>query len=151
MRWLLLTLLTSASVACADPQASPLRSYTVEGDAIPTSLTGQAGDAARGSVLIQQRHKSLCVLCHSGPFPDPHLQGTIAPSLAGVGARLTAGQLRLRIVDMKRLNPESIMPIYYSTIPDSGGTRVAAGWRDKPILTAEEIEDLVAYLQTLRQ
>lgn len=99
---------------------------------------------------MQQRQKTLCVLCHSGPFPDPHLQGTLAPSLAGIGARLTVGQLRLRIVDMKRLNPESIMPTYYATVANSSDTRVAASWRDKPVLTAEEIEDLVAYLQTLR-
>jgi sulfur-oxidizing protein SoxX len=151
MKWLLLTLCASASVACADPQATRLRSYTVEGDAIAASLTGQPGDAARGAVLVRQRQKSLCVLCHSGPFPEPHLQGTIAPSLAGIGARLSAGQLRLRVVDMKRLNPDSIMPTYYAAITNSGNTRIAASWRDKPILTAQEIEDLVAYLQTLRQ
>lgn len=146
----MLTLCVSASVASADPRAADLRSYTVEGDAIEAPLTGQAGDAARGAQLMQQRQKSLCVLCHSGPFPDPHLQGTIAPSLAGIGARLTAGQLRLRIVDMKRLNPESIMPRYYATVANSRDTRVAPNWRDKPVLTAEEIEDLVAYLRTLR-
>jgi sulfur-oxidizing protein SoxX len=151
MKWLLLTLCASASVASADPQAARLRSYTVEGDAITASLTGQAGDAARGAVLIQQRQKSLCVLCHSGPFPDPHLQGTIAPDLTGIGDRLSAGQLRLRIVEMKRLNPDSIMPTYYAAITNSKDTRVVASWRDKPILTAEEIEDLVAYLQTLRR
>lgn len=150
MKWLLLTLCASASVAIADPTLVRVRSYKVEGDAIPASLTGQPGDAAKGAVLIQQRQKSLCVLCHSGPFPDPHLQGTLAPSLAGIGARLTTGQLRLRVVDMKRLNPDSIMPTYYAAIANSNDTRVAAGWRDKPVLTAEEIEDLVAYLQTLR-
>jgi len=123
----------------------------VVGDAIEKSLTGQAGDAARGAELIQQRHKSLCVLCHSGPFPDPHLQGTLAPDLTGIGERLSAGQLRLRIVDMKRLNPDSIMPAYYGVVTNSKGTRVAIGWRDKPVLTAEEIEDLVAYMQTLRR
>lgn len=99
---------------------------------------------------MQQRHKSLCVLCHSGPFPDSHLQGTIAPDLTGVGARLSAGQLRLRIVNMKRLNPDSIMPVYFGVIADSPEVRVATAWRDRPILTAQEIEDLVAYLQTLR-
>ena len=151
MKWFLLTLCASASVTFADPQATRLRSYTVEADAIAVSLTGQAGDAARGAVLIQQRQKSLCVLCHSGPFPDPHLQGTLAPDLTGIGDRLSAGQLRLRVVDMKRLNPDSIMPTYYAAITNSKDTRVVASWRDKPILTAAEIEDLVAYLQTLRR
>lgn len=150
LKWLLLALGASTSMAFADPWAAGLRSFSVEGDAINASLTGQPGDATRGEQLMQQRHKSLCVLCHSGPFAEPHLQGTIAPSLAGVGARLTAGQLRLRIVDMKRLNPQSIMPTYYGTLANSSEARVAAGWRGKPILTAEEIEDVVAYLQTLR-
>ena len=139
------------SVAAADPQASTLRSYAVEGDAIAASLTGEAGDASRGAQLLQQRQKSLCVLCHSGPFPDSHLHGTIAPDLTGVGSRLSAGQLRLRIVDMKRLNGTSIMPTYYAMFANDGDSRIAAGWRGKPILNADEIEDLVAYLQTLKQ
>ena len=99
---------------------------------------------------MQQRQKSLCVLCHAGPFPDAHLQGTIAPDLTGVGSRLSAAQLRLRIVDMKRLNPQSIMPTYYAVVTESGA-RIADSWRGKPVLTAEEIEDLVTYLQTLKQ
>lgn len=150
MKWCLLGACALASIAAADPQASQLRSYVVDGDAIAASLTGQAGDAARGARLIQQRQKSLCVLCHAGPFPDPHLQGTIAPDLRGVGSRLSAGQLRLRIVDMKRLNPQSIMPSYYTVI-GGGNSRVAADWHGQPILSAADIEDLVAYLQTLKQ
>ena len=136
--------------AAAQAQVSELRAYRVVDDTIAVSLTGQAGDAARGALLMQQRQKSLCVLCHAGPFPDTHLQGTIAPDLTGVGSRLSAAQLRLRIVDMKRLNPQSIMPTYYATVTE-GSARVAAGWRGKPVLDAEEIEDLVAYLQTLKQ
>ena len=150
MKWLVWALCASASVASATPPVQRVGSYVVVGDAIEKSLTGQVGDAARGAELIQQRHKSLCVLCHSGPFPEPHLQGTLAPDLTGVGERLSAGQLRLRMVDMKRLNPDSIMPTYYGVVTNSKDTRVAIGWRDKPVLTAEEIEDLVAYLQTLR-
>jgi sulfur-oxidizing protein SoxX len=130
-------------------QKSVLRPYRVVDDTIAASLTGQAGDAGRGALLMQQRQKSLCVLCHSGPFPDAHLQGTIAPDLTGVASRLSAAQLRLRIVDMKRLNPQSVMPTYYAIVGE-GGARVAANWRGKPILNAEEIEDLVAYLQTLK-
>lgn len=148
LRWLALSAFVSA--AAADPQTATMRSYAVEGDAIPASLTGQAGDAAKGALLMRQRQKSLCVLCHSGPFPDPHLQGNIGPDLTGVGGRLTAGQLRLRIVDMKRLNPQSVMPTYYAAVANNGDSRIAAEWRDKPILTAAEIEDLVAYLQTLK-
>jgi sulfur-oxidizing protein SoxX len=145
--WLLA--LACVSAAAADPEAAARRSYVVEGDAIAASLTGGPGDAARGAQLIQQRQKSLCVLCHAGPFPEPHLQGNIAPDLTGVGARLTTAQLRLRIVDMKRLNPQSIMPTYYAAVTDNEA-RVGAQWLDKPILDAAEIEDLVAYLRTLQ-
>jgi sulfur-oxidizing protein SoxX len=149
MRGELLALSALVSVAAADPQTA-LHSYAVEGDAINASLTRKPGDAVKGAQLMQQRQKSLCVLCHSGPFPEPHLHGTIAPGLTGVGSRLSAGQLRLRIVDMRRLNPESIMPTYYAAVANGDDARIAADWRDKPILTADEIEDLVAYLQTLK-
>ncbi|WP_116809751.1 sulfur oxidation c-type cytochrome SoxX [Steroidobacter cummioxidans] len=151
MTWPLWALCALTSVASATSPLQNVQPYAVTGDAIEKSLTGQAGDAKRGAELIQQRHKSLCVLCHSGPFPDPHLQGTLAPDLTGIGERLSAGQLRLRIVDTKRLNPASIMPTYYGVIANDKDTRVADGWRNKPVLTAEEIEDLVAYLQTLRR
>lgn len=150
MRAAWLAVFACVSAAAADPEASARRSYVVEGDAIASSLTGHPGDAAKGAQLIQQRQKSLCVLCHAGPFPEPHLQGTIAPNLSGVGTRLSVAQLRLRIVDMKQLNPQSIMPTYYAAVTDSAEARVGAQWRGKPILDAAEIEDLVAYLQTLQ-
>lgn len=151
MKWLMWALCASVPLTSATTPVQRMKPYTVVGDAIETSLTGQPGDAARGAELIQQRQKSLCVLCHSGPFPDPHLQGTLAPDLSGIGARLSAGQLRLRIVDMKRLNPVSIMPSYYALVSDTKQARIAESWRNKPVLTAGEIEDLVAYLQTLRR
>ena len=150
LAWSQLALIVAADPQAAQSRSDQLRSYAIDGDAIPLSLTGKAGDPGRGALLMQQRQKSLCVLCHAGPFPDPHLQGTLAPDLRGVGGRLSAGQLRLRIVDMKQLNPDSIMPTYYATVANSSEARVAADWRDKPILTAGEIEDLVAYLQTLQ-
>jgi sulfur-oxidizing protein SoxX len=150
MRAAWLAALMCVSAAAADPEAASRRPYVIEEDGIEASLTGRPGDAARGERLMQQRQKSLCVLCHAGPFPDPHLQGNIAPDLTGVGARLTAAQLRLRIVDMKRVNPQTIMPRYYPIVADSAEIRLGAQWRGKSILDAAEIEDLVAYLQTLR-
>jgi L-cysteine S-thiosulfotransferase len=124
-----------------------LRPYTVVGDAIPASLTGQSGDPARGRAIVGNRQAGLCLLCHSGPFPEEKFQGTVAPDLTGAGTRWSEGQLRLRIVDSRRLNPDSIMPSYYRI---DGLTRVAATFVGKPILTAEQIEDVVAYLMTLR-
>lgn len=121
--------------------------YVVTGDAILESLTGSPGDAARGRKLIVER-TNTCILCHSGPFPEEKFQGDLAPNLAGSGGRWSAAQLRLRLVDASRLNPATIMPSYYRL---DGLDRVAPNWRDKPILSAEQIEDIVAYLATLRE
>jgi sulfur-oxidizing protein SoxX len=116
-------------------------------DAIPQSLTGAKGDVERGRNIVVNRQVGLCLLCHSGPFPEEKFQGTLAPDLKGTGARWSVGQLRLRIVDASRLNPGTIMPPYYRI---DGLTRVAAAFQGKPVLTAEQIEDVVAYLATLR-
>jgi sulfur-oxidizing protein SoxX len=127
--------------------AQALQPYVVVGDAIPDSLTGAPGDATRGRALVLNR-LSTCILCHSGPFPEEKFQGDLAPNLAGSGGRWTPGQLRLRLVDGSRLNPATIMPSYYRI---DGLERVGAAWRGKPILSAEQIEDIVAYLATLRE
>ena len=122
--------------------------YAVVGDAIPASLTGAGGDAAAGRRIVLNRHVGLCLLCHSGPFPEERFQGTIGPDLKGVGARLSAGQNRLRIVDPGRIHAATIMPAYYRT---EGLQRVAPAFRGKTVLTAEQIEDVVAFLSTLRE
>jgi sulfur-oxidizing protein SoxX len=127
--------------------AQELRSYVVSGDTIPHSLTGIPGDAARGRALVLDRG-STCILCHSGPFPQATFQGDLAPSLAGAGSRWSEGQLRLRLVDASRLNPATIMPSFYRI---EGLVRVGTAWRGKTILSAEQIEDIVAYLVTLRE
>ncbi|MGL4962261.1 MAG: sulfur oxidation c-type cytochrome SoxX [Inquilinus sp.] len=140
-----MTPLVLATLAAAAPVAA--QPYVVESDAIPRPLTGQAGDPARGRALMEDRQRSLCSLCHAGPFAPPHQQGTLAPDLQGIGARLSEGQLRLRVVDIKRLVPDSIMPSYART---EGFARVATAWQGKPVLTAQGIEDVIAYLATLR-
>ena len=127
--------------------AQTLAPYEITGDGITGSLTGQPGDAVRGRALVAER-SSTCLLCHSGPFPEVRFQGDLAPNLAGAGSRATSAQLRLRLVDASRLNPATIMPSYYHL---DGLTRVGRAWRDKPILSAEQIEDIVAYLASLRE
>jgi len=127
--------------------AQELRPYVITGDSIADSLTGLPGDAARGRALVLER-TSTCILCHSGPLPEEKFQGDLAPSLAGAGSRWSTGQLRLRLVAASRLNPATIMPSYYRV---DGLDRVGPAWRGKPILTAEQIEDIVAYLATLRE
>jgi sulfur-oxidizing protein SoxX len=116
-------------------------------DAIPASLTGAKGDPARGRAIVANRQVGLCLLCHSGPFPEERFQGNLAPDLRGAGQRWSEGQLRLRIVDSGRINPATIMPAYHRT---DGLVRVAPAWRGKPVLSAEQIEDVVAFLMTLR-
>ncbi|HKG85852.1 MAG TPA: sulfur oxidation c-type cytochrome SoxX [Beijerinckiaceae bacterium] len=137
-----------AAVLGADAAQAQLRPFAIVDDAIPQSLTGALGDPARGRAIVASRQVGLCLLCHSGPFPEERFQGDLAPSLAGAGSRSTEGQLRLRIVDASRLNSATIMPPYYRT---DGLARVAANFRGKPVLTAEQIEDVVAYLTTLRE
>ncbi len=137
-------------IGCAEDLAAaqePLVPYKIVGDSIPASLTGSKGDAARGRAIVLSRQRGLCLLCHSGPFPEERLQGNLATDLKGVGARWSAGQLRLRLVDSRRIDAGSIMPAYYAL---DGLDRVAPAYRGKPILTAEEIEDVVAFLATLQ-
>jgi L-cysteine S-thiosulfotransferase len=96
---------------------------------------------------VSNRQVGLCILCHSGPFPEEKFQGTLAPDLSGAGNRWSEGQLRLRIVDSSRLKTDTIMPAYYRV---EGLTRVAPAFVGKTVLSAEQIEDVVAYLATLR-
>ena len=131
-----------ASAALAET-ASP----TIVDDGIPEPLINAPGDAARGRAIVADRQKGLCLLCHTGPFAEQRFQGSLAPDLAGAGARATPAQLRLRLVDPSRLNPASIMPGYHRV---DELTRVAPSLRGKPILSAMEIEDVVAFLVTLR-
>jgi len=142
------TWIAAALLALPGPAgAQALRPYTVVGDAIPEPLTNARGDVARGRALVVER-SSTCILCHSGPFPEQKFQGDLAPDLSGSGSRWSEGQLRLRLVDASRLNAATIMPSYYRV---DGLDRVGTAWRGKPILSAEQIEDIVVYLASLRE
>ncbi len=127
-------------------RADELAPYTIVDNGIPASLTGTPGDAARGRALVLAR-TTTCILCHSGPFPETRFQGDLAPDLTGAGNRWTTSQLRLRLVDASRFNAETIMPSYYRI---DGLVRVGRNFAGKPILSAAEIEDVVAFLATLR-
>jgi sulfur-oxidizing protein SoxX len=147
MRRFVAATLVAMSVCCAPVRAEQgLRPYEIVGNAIPKSLTGAPGDPERGRAIVVKR-ESTCLLCHSGPFPEQRFQGDLSPDLRGAGSRWSEGELRLRIVDASRLNPATIMPSYYRL---DGLHRVAQNYRGKPVLTAEQIEDVVAYLKTLK-
>jgi len=121
--------------------------YTVVGDGIPHPLTDEKPNVENGRRIVTERQQGLCVLCHSGPFPEARFQGDLATNLGGTGARWSEAQLRLRLVDASRLNPQTIMPSYYRT---EGLERVGWQWRGQPVLSAQQIEDVVAFLRTLR-
>jgi len=144
-RWAWVGLLVAGSVG-----AQEVRPYRVEGQAIPLPLAA-SGDAARGRALLVARDPANCILCHAAPADlvnsGVRFSGNLAPTLDGAGARWTPGQLRLRIVDSSRINPDTIMPSYYRI---DGLVEVAAAWRGKPIMNAQQIEDLIAYLATLQ-
>jgi sulfur-oxidizing protein SoxX len=147
---LLAAALVASVAGSALAQSGPAQGampYAVVGDAIPKPLADKPGDAARGRAIVANRSIGLCLLCHSGPIAEERFQGTLAPSLAGAGGRWSVAQLRLRIADGARLNPDTIMPPYYRT---TGLQRVAKPFEGKTILTAEQIEDVVAYLATLK-
>ena len=124
-----------------------LMAYQIVDGAIATPLTEQAGDPERGRQVVLDRNGGDCIVCHAMPLPNRQFHGTIGPALDGVGRRYTAGQLRLRLVDPKVLNPHTVMPAYYKT---AGLYRVLNRYRDQPILAAQQIEDVVAYLLTLQ-
>ena len=105
------------------------------------------GDSARGRALVTNRQVGLCLLCHSGPFPEERFQGDLAPDLRGVGTRFSTAQLRERLVHPEKMNPRTIMPSYSKT---EGLNRVAPNFRDKPLMTDDQIEDVVAFLATLK-
>ncbi|MBC7704833.1 MAG: sulfur oxidation c-type cytochrome SoxX [Rhodoferax sp.] len=140
--------LGAASVTAHAQASSPPRPWVVVGDAIPEALTGVPGDPVRGRAIVANRQLGLCLLCHTGPIPEERFQGSLAPDLAGAGTRWTTGQLRLRMVDAKALNPQTLMPSYHRM---DGLNRVAAAWAAAPMLSAQQVEDVVAYLTTLRE
>ncbi len=144
--------LRAAIALCAALGLTPAAGQGVVDDGMPAALTATPGDATRGRAIVAQRQQGLCLLCHSGPIPEERFQGNLAPPLDGAGSRWTAAQLRLRVVDSRRLNPASLMPSFH-VLPDAATERqqrVGAAWRGRPVLDAQQVEDVVAYLQTLK-
>lgn len=114
----------------------------------PLSLTGVAGDAERGRALAWARDRGNCVACHVIPAPDMGTHGNLGPSLKGLADRQSEGQIRARIIDARVFNAASLMPSYYRT---EGLTRVAKSLEGRPVLSAQEVEDMLAFMLTLRE
>ena len=127
---------------------SNANAQSIVGDSIYESLSSSPGDVSRGRAIVASRQTGLCLLCHSGPFPEERFQGNLAPELGASAARLNAPQLRARIVDASHFNPNTIMPAYYKT---GHLNRVAPKCAGQPILNGQEIEDVVAFLVSLNK
>ena len=121
--------------------------YQIVRGAIPEPLTDQPGDPERGRRVVLDRQGGDCIVCHAMPLPQRQFHGTLGPPLDGVGSRYMAGELRLRLVDPKVVNPHTVMPAYYKV---EGLSRVLPRYQGQPVLTAQQIEDVVAYLLTLK-
>ena len=138
-----------AQVSAMNAAAEDLVPYDVVDEiSIPAPLTGEPGDPARGRAVVIHRQQGNCLACHEIPaLADEPFHGDVGPSLAGVAHRLDEGELRLRIVDPKAVNPDTIMPAFYKT---EGLLRVMPKFAGEPILSADQVEDVVAFLLTLK-
>ncbi len=135
-----------AAAAPSTAGSDPIAIYQIVGDAIPAPLDDLDGDPARGRAIVAGR-KGNCLACHQAPIPEEPFHGNLGPPLDGIGSRASAGALRLRLVAPRTLNPDTVMPAFHQV---EGLRRVLAPHRGSPILTAQEIEDVIAYLVTLR-
>lgn len=144
----------AAAAADSGPTVVPLVRWQAVGDGIPRPLTTTPGHAERGRQIVLDRRTGLCLLCHAlpghGPQPEANFQGNLAPTLAGAGRRYSPAQLRLRVADNRRLNPASLMPAFHRRPEDPVSTRVGAAWQGQPVLAAQQVEDVVAFLETLK-
>lgn len=137
---LLVTAIGLSFTAVAEP-------VVFDGDAVRVPLSATPGDPERGRQVVIQREQGHCILCHAVPDASIRFYGNVGPSLAGVGSRLTPAELRGRIVDPTRHDPASSMPAYFRT---EGLNRVAAAYAGRTALTAQQVEDAVAWLSSLR-
>lgn len=140
-------LLAGAAAAQTPPPA--LVGIEIKDQAIAASLTGAKGDPKKGETVVVNRQLGNCLACHvvTALAREP-FQGNTGPTLDGVAGRLSEGEIRLRLVDGTKINPETMMPSFYRI---EGLNRVLPNFRGKPVLTAEQVEDVVAYLLTLKE
>jgi len=135
------------AAAAFGAQAGELVTYKIVDETIPQSLTGKAGDPVKGRKTAINRKKGNCLGCHVMPIPEQADHGEVGPPLNGVGSRLGAAEMRLRIVNSKMINPDTIMPAFYHI---DGFHRVQEKWKGKTIISAQDVEDIIAYLVTLK-
>jgi len=136
-----------AAAAFAD--VAPQDVMIVDESEIPQALTDVAGDAVNGRVIAISRKKGNCLACHQMPVEEQLFHGEVGPALWGVGNNYNAAELRLRVVNYKTLNEDVLMPSFYVNSDDMH--RVIKKFKGKTILSAQEVEDVIAYLLTLTE
>jgi L-cysteine S-thiosulfotransferase len=148
MWWSLSVQAIALMLMLSPAMAQQIAPFTVSGDSIEARLEARTGNAARGEAVVKNRETGNCLICHEIPDRRERFQGELGPPLAGVGLRLTAGQIRLRLVDPTRVNPAAVMPAYHRV---HGLANVDPRHAGRPVLGAQEIEDVVSYLSGLRE
>jgi len=138
----------TAVLAQENPVPEPYYDWKVEESAINAPLGGLVGNPKNGRKIVVARKKGNCIACHIMPIPEEDFHGTLGPPLVGLSSRYTEGQIRLRIIDTKQVNPMSVMPGYYRD--PKNFNQVRKSFKGKTVLTAQEIEDVVTYLMTLK-
>lgn len=155
MHRLLVSVLLAAGVAPVPGLGADLAAGTpptvrvqIEAGGIPASLTGRPGDPQQGRAVIVDQQLGNCLACHAiTALKSEPYHGNFGPRLDGVANRLSEAQLRLRVVDPTKINPNTLMPPFYRV---DGLTDVLRQFRGRPILTAAQVEDVVAFLETLK-
>ncbi len=142
-------LIAAGLAGLAFAQATPsIVHFQIKDGAIAASLTGRPGDPNKGREVAINRQQGNCLACHQiSALKDEPYHGNVGPSLDGVASRLSEGEMRLRIVDPTKVNPDTMMPPFYRA---DGLNKVMTQFQGKTILTAEQVEDVVAFLKTLR-
>lgn len=136
-----------ADVARGSPDAAS-RPTTGGAAAFERPLTETPGDAGRGREIAFARERGNCIVCHAIPSPDMGYHGNLGPPLDGIAVKRTVAELRMRLVDSRLVNRATLMPPYHAT---DGLTRVGKGFAGRPVLTAQEVEDVIAFLLTLEE
>ncbi len=116
--------------------------------AIAEPLCGLAGESQRGREIVSDSGRGNCLACHQLPIPGVEAYGTIGPPLTGIASRLSTAMIRLRVVDTRNINPMSIMPGFYRD--PNLINRPGKAYRGRTFLTAQQVEDVIAYLATLK-
>lgn len=151
-RWKTLAIAATVSVIAGSAAAAEVAPTEVNfGDeGVTASLTGQAGNPEAGSEVFKNRSLGNCLACHANEqMAGEQFQGNVGPALDGVADRYEEGYLRAIVVNAKQIfTEETVMPGFYTL---DVGVDVAEKFKGKTILSAQEVEDVVAYLETLKE